>query len=99
MMTSIATGGLLLETLTDNPNIKAAVLIDKQGYILEIRGDANCIRSGASDEVVASVPNNGFENVYVVTMGHDLLLVVFDERYNFERLKKSVDSTVSQFQS
>ena len=95
MAVKVSTSELLLDALIDNPNIKATVLVDDRGYIIEKRGSAQCIRDDDATMITSKKP--ALENVYLVEAGSDFLLVVFDERLNFERLKQSVDSTLGQF--
>lgn len=98
MSVEISTAALLLDSLVDNPNIKAAVLVDDQGYILEQRGNAHSIRGAhVGSETLQMGDSAPRENVYLVQAGSDFLIVVFDERLNFERLKRSVDSTLANF--
>ncbi len=97
MTVQVATSELLLDSLIDNPNIKAAVLVDDRGYIIEQRGSARCIKAEEEDQTLITGKRPPLENIYIVQAEDDFLIVVFDERLNFERLKKSVDSTLGQF--
>lgn len=95
MAVKVSTSALLLDALIDNPSVKATVLVDDRGYILEQRGSAQCIRDDDATMITSKKPS--LENLYLVEAGDDFLLVIFDERLNFERLKKSVDETLGQF--
>lgn len=94
MAVEVATGELLLEELLKNPNIKAAVLVDDRGYILDKRGTALALKGSGGAQAYTGPPS---ENLYMVQAGPDFLIVVFDERLNFERLKASVDATLAEF--
>lgn len=98
MAVKVSTAELLLDSLVDNPNIRAALVVDGSGYILEQRGNARCVRFSNEDDDTGSVSKRSqMENIYLVEAGEDFLIVVFDERMNFERLKNSVDSTLENF--
>lgn len=98
MAVKVSTAELLLDSLVDNPNIRAALVVDEAGYILEQRGNARSIR-GTDDEEATVIMSKRpqMENIYLVEAGENFLIVVFDERMNFERLKTSVDSTLENF--
>lgn len=96
MTVQVATSELLLDSLIDNPNIKAVVLVDERGFIIEQRGNARCIKE-EEEQTLITGKRPALENIYIVQAEDDFLIVVFDERLNFERLKKSVDSTLGQF--
>lgn len=95
MVVKVSTSELLLDSLIDNPNIQAALLVDERGYIIEKRGHSLAIRD--DDATETGLKKAGLSNVYIVKAGDDYLVVVFDERLNFERLKQSVDATLQQF--
>lgn len=97
MSVKVSTNDLLLDALMSDPNIKAAVIIDDRGYIIDRRGSAFSLK-GDSDPTLdtddAKIPK---ENIYLVEAGEDFLIVIFDETLNFERIKRSVDDTMGQF--
>ena len=97
MSVKVATSELLLESLIDNPNIKAVVLVDDRGFILDKRGTAHSIRDDDEEVTMITAKKPSLENVYIVQAGDEFLVVVFDERLNFERLKQNVDNTLRQF--
>lgn len=98
-MTKISMSGLLLDTLLENPNIKAAVMLDDRGYILERRGIAHCLKGSENDDAtLITAKRTGLESLYLVQVGDEFLAVVFDERLNFERVKNSVDGVLTQFE-
>lgn len=103
MAVKVATGELVLDALLENPNIKAAMLIDERGYVIERRGDAQAIKSIGDDRdtVVTgdddSAPKSPSENLYILHTGDEYLVVVFDDRLSFERIKQSVDATLGEF--
>lgn len=93
-MVKVSTTGLMLDTLIDNPNIQAALIVDDRGYIIEKRGNSPAIKD---IDVTEGPRKTGLSNIYVVKTGDDFLIAIFDERLNFERLKQSVDETLLQF--
>jgi hypothetical protein len=96
MSVKVSTNDLLLDALLGDPNIKAAMIIDDRGYIIEKRGSAFSLKGDdpTLESASARVPK---ENLYLVEAGENFLIVVFDEKLNFERIKKSVDDTLGQF--
>lgn len=89
----------LLNALAENTLVKAAVVMDGQGRVRGRTGQAAVLRNtstvqlhsvGAAGE--AAAPQR--ENVYMVSIGHDVLLVVFDESAEFERVRTAVDTLV-----
>lgn len=98
MAVKVATQEMLLDALLENPNVKAAVLVDARGYIIEKRGHALSLKDlGEGDSADGPKSNAPSENLYLVQADQDFLIVVFDDRLNFERLKASVDETLAQF--
>ncbi len=101
MAVKVATGELLLDSLLENPNVKAAVLVDTRGYIIEKRGSALSLKGLGAEEAGAPIADGAkkgpSENLYLVEAGQDFLIVVFDDRLNFERLKSAVDETLAEF--
>lgn len=93
-MVKVSTTGLMLDTLVDNPNIQAALIVDERGYIIEKRGNSPAIKDV---DVTEGSRKTALSNIYVVKTGDDFLITIFDERLNFERLKQSVDETLAQF--
>lgn len=98
MSLKVSTSGMLLDTLLENPNIKAAVMLDDRGYILEKRGTAHCLKGSDNDDAtLITAKRSGLESLYLVQVGGDFLAVVFDERLNFERVKNGVDGVLGHF--
>ena len=101
MAVKVAKGEMLLDSLLENPSIKAAVLVDDRGYVVEKRGAAACLKIAVDDETVpVATTKSGAgptENLYLVQAGTDYLVVVFEENLNFERFKESVDSILAEF--
>ena len=97
MSVKVSTNDLLLDALMGDPNIKAATIIDDRGYIIDKRGAAFSLKDDDDptiDSADARIPK---ENLYLVEAGENFLIVVFDEKLNFERIKRSVDATLGQF--
>lgn len=94
MVVKVSISEMLLDALSDNPHVQAALLVDDRGYIIEKRGHSAAIRD---DDVPQGIKQSGTSNVYIVRINDEFLIVVFDERLNFERLKTAVDETLRQF--
>lgn len=94
---------LLLDALAATHNVKAVVVIDDRGYLIERRGSANCLKIGDESERTTRVapvdPERGAsENVYIVgAFDGEFIIIVFDDRMNFERIKSSIDEILMQF--
>ena len=102
MAVKVATGEMLLDAVVENPNVKAAVLVDDRGYIIEKRGTASSLKAIDDTDKTVDIENplmnaGPSENLYLVQAGADFLIVVFDEHHSFERLKAAVDATLEQF--
>lgn len=98
MAVKVATTDLLLDTLVENPNIRAALIVDERGYIIDKRGHAPSLRNvDPGDSTISVDGRRPLDSLYMVEAGADILIVVFDEKLNFERLKKSVDDTLGEF--
>ena len=102
MSVKVATTELLLDSLLENPNVKAAMLVDHRGYVIDRRGTALSLKVTAEDDERATAERTAAtrgpnESLYLVQAGDDVLVVVFDERLNFERLKAAVDGILGEF--
>ncbi|MEZ4458613.1 MAG: hypothetical protein R3E66_02575 [bacterium] len=95
MVVKVSTSEMMLDALIENPNIVAALMVDDRGYIIDKRGHSAAIRD---EDVTEGHKKSGTSNLYIVRVAHDYLIVVFDERLNFERLKTAVDGTLAQFE-
>jgi uncharacterized membrane protein affecting hemolysin expression len=91
----------LLNALAENSLVKAAVVMDGQGRVRGRTGSAAVLRSTSTVQInapsAAAPAENKRENVYMVAIDHDLLLVVFDESSQFERVRTAVDMLVKSF--
>jgi len=94
VVVKVSTSELLLDSLIDLQNVQAALLVDPRGYIIEKRGQSVAIKD---DDITEGNKKSGLSNLYILRAGADYLIVVFDEKLNFERLKSSVDATFAQF--
>lgn len=81
----------LLDTLSENSLVKAAVVVDHNGYIKARSGDASVFNSDAPAREPGSKPT---ENIYLVALTKDILAVAFNDDTDFERLRKSVDTLI-----
>ena len=99
MTVKVAENELLLDALMEDPDVKAAVLVDNRGYVIEQRKTTASLKTGKASVRQRSDTSPGppTENLYLVEAGDDFLIVVFDERVNFEKVKSSVDATLGEF--
>lgn len=101
MAVKVAEGELVLDALLENPSIKAAVLVDSRGYVVEKRGAAASLKLASSadktTDVASSTKKAPNENLYLVQAGNDYLVVVFEDHNSFERLKSAVDGVLGEF--
>ncbi len=82
----------LLESLVDSSRVKAAAVVDHAGSIHGQLGQAKVFDLGAPTNT--KKPN---ENVYLVELKEHMLLVVFEDHIEFERLRKSVDTLITHY--
>lgn len=78
----------LLDALAESSLVKAALVLDHDGDVKGKRGQARVLEPNATGEKKPT------ENVYLVELREHLLLVVFDEHVEFERLRKAVDMLI-----
>lgn len=86
----------LLKALAEHSLIKAVVLVDTQGRVKSKRGDARVLKVQAPGvQINAPRPSTpaqpNRENVYMMELEGDVLVLVFDEGVDFERVRASVD--------
>lgn len=84
----------MLDALFEDQRIKAAVLVDQRGYVVERRGEARSLKGGTPSAAPAS---GSGEHLYLVAAGEQFLVVVFDETTSFEGLKSFVDRQLGEF--
>lgn len=82
----------LLKSLVESSLVKAAAVLDHGGRIHSQLGSAKVFDLGA--EPGTKKPN---ENVYLVELIEHMLLVVFEDHIEFERLRKSVDTLITHY--
>ena len=90
----------LLNALAENSLVKAAVVMDGQGRVRGRTGSAAVLRSTSTVQINApgaAPAETQRENVYMVSIDHDMLVVVFDESSEFERVRTVVDTLVKSF--
>lgn len=103
MSVEVAQTKLLLDALEATSNVKAVLIVDDRGYVIDRRGSAACLKLGdEADRTTKVAPvdpeRRSYENLYIVSGGDDeFIIVVFDDRMNFERIKKAVDDTLDRF--
>ena len=97
MSVKVATGELLLDALIEDERIKAAVLVDARGYVVERRGDARSLKGKDHRSEPTESSNSAGEHLYLVAAGEQFLVVVFEETTSFERLKSFVDGQLGEF--
>ena len=81
----------LLDALSENSLVKASIIVDKDGQLRGRRGHANVLRQTGPEDITETLEKTARENVYMVEMRQDILIVVFDESIEFERLRNAVD--------
>ena len=83
----------LLDALSENSLVKAAVVIDHAGAVQSQRGQANVLKTEGDTQIQVrpSTTERSRENVYLIEMTQDLLIVVFEESVDFERLRNAVE--------
>lgn len=91
----------LLNHLSTNSLIQAALLMDNQGRIQGSRGSSSMIRTGSpSIQVSASLQQtdkgNGKENVFLLEIESAILVVVFQDGVDFERVRKLTFTVLEQ---
>lgn len=81
----------LLHALNENSLVKAAAVVNHGGTIIEKVGSAKVF--DLTGPPPTKKPN---ENVYLVELNtHDMLIAVFEEHIDFERLRSSVDTLIA----
>mgnify|MGYP006303116639 CR=1 FL=1 len=98
LMADNATQRELLDSLAENARIKAAVLFDQHGNVRDQVGSSRVVGTtdrftNGSVETQRDLPK---ENVYLIAVGSDFLLTVFDEHTEFERVKTDVKELVER---
>ena len=86
---------MLLEAVLADPAIKAALVVDAQGSIVERLGSAMSLRQAGEEDATETMTTD-LENVYIKTYGENFVIVLFDEKKSFERIKASVDDQVDR---
>ncbi len=84
----------LLDSLSENSLVKAAVVLDVHGAVQARRGHANVLKQPQTTKVQVNMDlddDEARENVYMVELRSEILAVVFDESVEFERLRHAVD--------
>lgn len=85
----------LLDALSENSLIKAVLIINHQGIIKGRRGNAKVIKTSAKERQTQPThevdDTTHRENIYMVEMIQDILVVIFDEGIDLERLRNTVD--------
>ena len=79
----------LIEALSESSLVKACAIMDRDGQIQATRGEAKVFELNTPAPIKKPT-----ENVYLVELEADILMVVFDEHIEFERLRKSVDTLI-----
>ena len=96
MSIKVETTGLLLDSMMADHHVKAALLVDARGYLIERRGSAMSLRDAGEDDTISM--SKDLENLYIVQIHENFLIIVFDEKMNFERIKTSVDDVLAGFE-
>ena len=86
----------LLKDILSDTALKAVLVVDEKGFLIEKAGNAMCVRETNDNDATAMV-TKGLENVYIKTIGRQFVIVLFDEKMSFERIKASVDEHIARF--
>lgn len=86
---------MLLESILTDSAIKAALVVDARGTVVEKIGSAMSMRETGEEDATETM-TAGLENVYIKTYGENFVIVIFDEKKTFERIKASVDEQVDR---
>jgi hypothetical protein len=85
----------LITALSENSLLKAAVIMDGQGRVRARTGQASVLKNTSTIQIHTQNPEpNQRENIYMIAIENDILLVVFDESTDFERVRTAVDTLV-----
>ncbi len=94
---------LLLDSMHQISDVKAVMMVDARGYIIGRRGNALCFKvTDAAETTKKHAPIDtkvagSSENLYVIAVLENFLVIVFDDRLNFERIKAHVDRQLDEF--
>jgi hypothetical protein len=82
----------MLSSLADHSLIKAAVIFDRHGNVRAQVGSSRVV--GTTDRFTDGTLKRGGdlpkENVYLVGIGNEFLLAVFDDKADFESIKDDI---------
>ena len=87
---------ILLDSILENSGIKASIIVDAKGLLLQKSGNAMSLKDTAEDDETAMV-TEGLENIYIKSLKDYFVIVFFDDKMSFERIKASVDDQVARF--
>lgn len=90
----------LLSALADHALIKAAVIFDRHGNVRAQSGSSRVV--GTTDRFTDGSLKRGNdlpkENVYLVGVGNDFLLAVFDNKADFESIKDDIHELIDELE-
>ncbi len=86
----------LLSALADHALVKAAVIFDRHGNVRAQVGSSRVV--GTTDRFTDGSLNRGRdlpkENVYLVGVGTEFLLAVFNDKADFESIKSDIHTLI-----
>lgn len=93
----------LLDALRDHDLVKAALIMDRSGDVKSGVGRASALTESTGQAAAKAVPDSDEaqlpkENIYLVGVGDDYLLTLFDDGVNFDKLKEIVDSLITELE-
>lgn len=93
----------LMGALDEHAYVKAALVVDQSGSVKARVGRARALKSaaGATEQVVARGGADDLdskENVYLVGVGADFLIVIFDDGVDFDGVKSDVDGLIADLE-
>ncbi len=86
---------MLLESIVVDRDVKAALVVDPKGAVLEKIGSAMSLRDASENDATATMSAT-LENVYIKNYGENFVIILFDDKNSFERIKASVDAQVQR---
>lgn len=84
----------LLDALSENSLVKAALMIREDGEVLAHRGQAKALAEDHDGHIASDPDEEPTENVYMIQLTEDILAVVFEDAIDFEKLRRTVDTLI-----
>ncbi len=92
----------LMGALAEHAHIKAALIVDAAGTVKARVGKARSLTSAAGRTDQFAPAGSGQletkENVYLVGVGQEFLIAIFDDGTDFDGIKRDVDSLITDLE-